>query len=108
MVNGGRTDGHNGSCRMSLRGVACALTGGALWGFSGTAVNYLFRESGIDPLRVMSVRMVLAGILFLLLFTDAGLFLNQFSYLIAIQGRIPPRQRSCRACNFCPLRRLRA
>ena len=110
MVNGGRTDGHNGSCRMSLRGVACALTGGALWGFSGTAVNYLFRESGIDPPRVMSVRMVLAGILFLLfsvargdrrpfellrdksavrdllLFAGAGLFLNQFSYLMAIQA----------------------
>ena len=31
----GRTDEHNGSCRMNLRGVACALTGGALWGFSG-------------------------------------------------------------------------
>ena len=104
----GRTDRHGGSYHMNLHGMACALAGGALWGFSGTAVNYLFRESGIDPLRVMSVRMVLAGILFLLLFTDAGLFLNQFSYLIAIQGRIPPRQRSCRACNFCPLRRLRA
>ena len=35
MVNGGRTDGHDGSCRMNLRGVVCALTGGALWGFSG-------------------------------------------------------------------------
>lgn len=99
-----------GSYHMNLRGVACALAGGALWGFSGTAVSYLFRSSGIDPMWVMSVRMVLAGILFLLfsvargdrrpfellrdksavrdllLFAGAGLFLNQFSYLMAIQA----------------------
>lgn len=106
----GRTNGHGGSYRMNLRGMACALVGGALWGFSGTAVSYLFRSSGIDPMWVMSVRMVLAGILFLLfsvargdrrpfellrdksavrdllLFAGAGLFLNQFSYLMAIQA----------------------
>ena len=106
----GRTNGHGGSYRMNLRGMACALVGGALWGFSGTAVSYLFRSSGIDPTWVMSVRMVLAGILFLLfsaargdrrpfellrdksavrdllLFAGAGLFLNQFSYLMAIQA----------------------
>lgn len=99
-----------GSYHMNLRGVACALAGGALWGFSGTAVSYLFRSSGIDPMWVMSVRMVLAGILFLLfsvargdrrpfellrdksavrdllLFAGAGLFLNQSSYLMAIQA----------------------
>lgn len=99
-----------GSYHMNLRGVACALAGGALWGFSGTAVSYLFRSSGIDPMWVMGVRMVLAGILFLLfsvargdrrpfellrdksavrdllLFAGAGLFLNQFSYLMAIQA----------------------
>lgn len=99
-----------GSYHMNLRGVACALAGGALWGFSGTAVSYLFRSSGIDPMWVMSVRMVLAGILFLLfsvargdrrpfellrdksavrdllLFAGAGLFLNQFSYLMVIQA----------------------
>ena len=106
----GRTDEHCGSYRMNLRGMAYALAGGALWGFSGTAVSYLFRSSGIDPMWVMSVRMVLAGILFLLLsaargdrrpiellrdksavrdlllFTGGGLFLNQFSYLMAIQA----------------------
>lgn len=99
-----------GSYHMNLHGMACALAGGALWGFSGTAVSYLFRSSGIDPMWVMSVRMVLAGILFLLfsvargdrrpfellrdksavrdllLFAGAGLFLNQFSYLMAIQA----------------------
>lgn len=101
---------HRGAYHMNLRGMSFALAGGALWGFSGTAVSYLFRESGIDPLWVMSVRMVLAGALFLLLalvrgdrrpfelmrdksavrdlllFAGAGLFLNQFSYLMAIQA----------------------
>lgn len=101
---------HRGAHHMNLRGMSFALAGGALWGFSGTAVSYLFRESGIDPLWVMSVRMVLAGALFLLLalvrgdrrpfelmrdksavrdlllFAGAGLFLNQFSYLMAIQA----------------------
>ncbi len=175
----GRTDRHGGSYHMNLHGMACALAGGARWGFSGTAGSYLFRSSGIDPMWVMSVRMILAGILFLLisvargdrrpfellcdksavrdllLFAGAGLFLNQFSYLMAIQAtnsatatvlqslqllpvaavacvmiccfsrargcfstssptswpfrrRTPPRQRSSRACSFCPVRRLRA
>lgn len=110
MARSEKHEAHAGSYHMNLRGVACALAGGALWGFSGTAVSYLFRESGIDPLWVMSVRMVLAGALFLLLalvrgdrrpfelmrdksavrdlllFAGAGLFLNQFSYLMAIQA----------------------
>lgn len=110
MARSEKHEAHAGSYHMNLRGVACALAGGALWGFSGTAVSYLFRSSGIDPMWVMSVRMVLAGILFLLfsvargdrrpfellrdksavrdllLFAGAGLFLNQFSYLMAIQA----------------------
>lgn len=110
VAQSGRRGAHDGAYRMNLRGMAYALEGGALWGFSGTAVSYLFRESGIDPMWVMSVRMVLAGILFLLLsavrgdrrpiellrdksavrdlllFTGGGLFLNQFSYLMAIQA----------------------
>lgn len=110
MARSEKHEAHAGSYHMNLRGVVCALAGGALWGFSGTAVSYLFRSSGIDPMWVMSVRMVLAGILFLLfsvargdrrpfellrdksavrdllLFAGAGLFLNQFSYLMAIQA----------------------
>lgn len=110
VAQSGRRGAHDGAYRMNLRGMAYALAGGALWGFSGTAVSYLFRSSGIDPMWVMSVRMVLAGILFLLLsavrgdrrpiellrdksavrdlllFTGGGLFLNQFSYLMAIQA----------------------
>lgn len=31
----GRTDRHGGSYHMNLHGMACALAGGALWGFSG-------------------------------------------------------------------------
>lgn len=96
--------------RNSVRGVAFALIGGSLWGFSGTAVSYLFRESGIEPTWVMSIRMICAGLLFLLLscvrgdgrpwrllheskalcelllFAGCGLFLNQFAYLMAIQA----------------------
>ena len=68
----GRTDRHGGSYHMNLHGMACALVGGALWGFSGTAVSYLFRSSGIDPMWVMSVRMILAGILFLLFSVARG------------------------------------
>lgn len=110
VAQSGRRGAHDGAYRMNLRGMAYALAGGALWGFSGTAVSHLFRESGIDPMWVMSVRMVLAGVLFLLLaavrgdrrplellrdksavrdlllFTGGGLFLNQFSYLMAIQA----------------------
>lgn len=110
MARSEKHEAHAGSYHMNLRGGACALAGGALWGFSGTAVSYLFRSSGIDPMWVMSVRMVLAGILFLLfsvargdrrpfellrgksavrdllLFAGAGLFLSQFSYLMAIQA----------------------
>lgn len=100
----------HGLHRQGLRGVVFALVGGSLWGFSGTAVSYLFRNSGIDPLWVMSVRMVCAGALFLLLsllrrdsrpfellrdkrslidlllFTGGGLLLNQFAYLMAIRA----------------------
>lgn len=94
----------------STKGVIFALLGGSLWGFSGTAVSYLFRESSIGPVWIMSVRMICAGLLFLafsglcgddrplrlvrdrrsvrelLLFACFGLFLNQFSYLMAIQA----------------------
>lgn len=93
-----------------FRGVLFALVGGSLWGFSGTAVSYLFRNSGIAPTWVMAVRLVLAGLLFLgfsalcrngrplrllkdrravlelLLFALGGLALNQFCYLMAIQA----------------------
>lgn len=111
-------DGTVGKARGAHRVVSheparCGLRPGgrrAVGLFPGTAVSYLFRSSGIDPMWVMSVRMVLAGILFLLfsvargdrrpfellrdksavrdllLFAGAGLFLNQFSYLMAIQA----------------------
>lgn len=96
--------------RREFRGVLFALIGGSLWGFSGTAVSYLFRSSGVAPTWVMAVRLVLAGLLFLgfsalrrddrplrllkdrratlelLLFALGGLALNQFCYLMAIQA----------------------
>ncbi len=99
----------DGKSHINIHGTVCALTGGALWGFSGTAVSYLFRSSGIDPMWLMSSRMILAGGLFLLLaaargdhrplnllrdksalrdlllFAVVGLLLNQSSYLMAIK-----------------------
>lgn len=110
MMERARPSGRAKPANVRLRGVACALAGGLLWGFSGTAVSFLFRESGIAPAWVMSVRMTCAGMLFilfsalrgddrvwrmlrerravieLLLFAAGGLFLNQFSYLMAIQA----------------------
>ena len=50
--------------RDEFKGVLFALIGGSLWGFSGTAVSYLFRNSGIDPTWIMSVRLVIGGLLF--------------------------------------------
>lgn len=103
-------DARESRTKAELRGTAYALAGGALWGFSGTAVSYLFRNSEIAPTWIMSVRMVCAGLLFLglsmargdkrplellcdkravlelLLFASGGLFLNQFAYLMAIQA----------------------
>lgn len=51
--------------RDEFKGVLFALIGGSLWGFSGTAVSYLFRNSGIDSTWIMSVRLVISGLLFL-------------------------------------------
>lgn len=105
-----RANKHPSASRGEWRGVAFALIGGSLWGFSGTAVSYLFRASDIAPTWIMSVRMICAGLLFLLLaaargdkrpwqllcnrrsvfqlllFAGGGLFLNQFSYLMAIRA----------------------
>ncbi len=96
--------------RDEFKGVLFALIGGSLWGFSGTAVSYLFRNSGIDSTWIMSVRLVISGLLFLgvsaarrdgrpiellwdgrsvaelAVFALGGLLLNQFCYLKAIEA----------------------
>ena len=92
-----------------LTGAACALLGGAFWGFSGTAASALFDVYHVDTMWLMSVRQLLAGALFMiiillfdrkrfvqlwttrehrrtqLIFTFFGLLANQFFYLTAVR-----------------------
>ena len=46
-------------------GVACALIGGAFWGFSGSCAQFLLSEYGIDPLFAVVVREVVAAAILL-------------------------------------------
>lgn len=90
------------------RGVLCVLSGGFLWGFSGTCSQYLFMEYGFSAQWLAAVRMLFAGIVLslfmivrdkkqlfrifsdkkdtavLLVFSVFGLMLCQLSYLTAI------------------------
>ncbi len=45
-------------------GVACALAGAALWGFSGSCSQLLLESGKLDPLSITMARMVIAAILF--------------------------------------------
>ena len=89
-------------------GVICTLAGAVLWGFSGTCSEFLFDGYGISGITLTALRMSGAGILFLLFlvaaqrktltsllrnpaavrgvlaFGIAGLFLNQYTYLMTI------------------------
>lgn len=92
-----------------VRGVACTLLGGTLWGFSGACAQFLLAGGyGLSPLFITSVRMLGAGLLFLAymlaakrgmlkaMFSDrptmlriavfgvAGLFANQITYTVVI------------------------
>ena len=49
-----------------LWGIICALTGGALWGFSGTVGQYLFLEKQMNSQWLTVVRMLAAGAILLL------------------------------------------
>ena len=90
-------------------GAVSTLVGGSFWGFSGTSASFLFDTYHVDTLWLMSVRQVLAGLLFmavvlvtdrarlvklwttpadrrqLLFFTVFGLLFNQFCYLSAVR-----------------------
>ena len=89
-------------------GVVSTLAGAALWGFSGTCSQFLLSNYAISSLFITMVRMLGAGVLFLLfilvreraavaviirdswarrrfvLFGVAGLYLCQLTYVIAI------------------------
>ena len=95
--------------RKMITGVLATLVGGSFWGFSGTSASFLFDTFHVDTLWLMSVRQILAGLLFmlvvvtrdrarlvklwttpadrkqLLLFTAFGLLFNQFCYLSAVR-----------------------
>ena len=47
-----------------LRGVACALAGASLWGFSGACAQFLLNGYGMDPALLTAVRMLGAGAVF--------------------------------------------
>lgn len=94
--------------RRHAKGVACALVGAGLWGFSGACAQYLLANYDITPSFITAVRMLGAGVLFLLVlavrnraqlsamlserrtvgqlavFGGVGLFLCQITYTIVI------------------------
>lgn len=89
-------------------GIISTILGGTCWGFSGTCGQYLFDYKNVDPGWLVMVRMMCAGILLialcairkepgmfsiwkdkkalgrLALFSIAGLWVSQFTYLTAI------------------------
>ena len=100
---------NSASSRKMITGVLATLVGGSFWGFSGTSASFLFDTFHVDTLWLMSVRQILAGLLFmavvvardrerliklwttpadrkqLLLFTAFGLLFNRFFYLSAVR-----------------------
>ena len=91
-----------------LRGAVFTITGGILWGFSGTCGQYLMQHKGADAGWLTVVRMICAGVILLavgfwrerdsmigiwknredafrlVLFAICGLMFCQFSYMKAI------------------------
>lgn len=94
--------------RRHAKGVACALVGAGLWGFSGACAQFLLGNYDITPSFITAVRMLGAGVLFLLVlavrsraqlaamlserssvaqlvvFGAVGLFLCQITYAVVI------------------------
>ncbi len=89
------------------RGIICALSGGILWGYSGTIGQYLFTNYEVTSEWVTTVRMICAGIILmafsfarkmpvkpilkdrkavirLLVFSILGLMMVQLTYMEAI------------------------
>lgn len=95
--------------RKLVIGVLATLFGGVFWGFSGTCASLLFDGYHVDTEWLMSVRQLLAGLLFMatILITDRkrfmallhnkhdrrlicafamlGVLLNQYGYLMAVR-----------------------
>ena len=61
-----RPDGQQrGRAHGQLHGALITLLGGTCWGFSGTMASLLFGSYGVDPIWLLSVRQICAGLLFL-------------------------------------------
>ncbi len=58
--------------RRHRRGVACALGGAVLWGFSGACAQFLLGSYGMAPTLLTAVRMLGAGALFLIVLLVRG------------------------------------
>lgn len=56
---------NDASSRKMALGVLATLVGGSFWGFSGTSASFLFDTYHVDTLWLMSVRQILAGLLFM-------------------------------------------
>lgn len=93
-----------------MRGVVCALLGGASWGFSGTCAQLLLNNFGVPSLWVTCVRLAIAAVVFMALavvmdgrtlraclrdvrsllqialFAVFGVVFTQMSYLLAISN----------------------
>ena len=91
------------------KGVAMALSGGALWGASGVSGQYLLQVCAIDTEWLVAARMIAAGVIFLLFdsiknrgdifavwknrkdvtrllfFSIVGMLLVQYSYFVCIE-----------------------
>lgn len=48
-----------------VRGVVCTLAGAIAWGLSGTCIQFLFASTALDPLLLTTIRLLGAGITFL-------------------------------------------
>jgi drug/metabolite transporter (DMT)-like permease len=54
--------------RTEIEAYLYILVASTFWGLSGVAAKYLFNQNGISPLRLVQIRMTLAGlILFVIL-----------------------------------------
>ena len=51
--------------RKMIVGMLATLVGGSFWGFSGTSASFLFDTYHVDTLWLMSIRQILAGLLFM-------------------------------------------
>lgn len=49
--------------KKTIRGILYAISGGILWGISGTVGQYLFTHKGLNSQWITTVRMLMAGIL---------------------------------------------